>query len=74
MKLQKNILDSIMSLTISKKYVILLLTIKKGQQMNIKEQTELAQTSIGRIKLHLLCFLRDFHFFFHFKGIIREMA
>ncbi len=41
--------------------------------MSSKTELKLAASSWGRIGLHLLCFIRDHHTKFHFKGIFREV-
>jgi len=41
--------------------------------MTTKKQLRLSETSIGRIKLHLICLLKDHHFKWHVKGILREI-
>jgi len=41
--------------------------------MSHLKQIELSKTKIGRIKLHLICFFRDYKFSFHVKGIGREL-
>ena len=43
--------------------------------INIARSTEQhwAESSFGRMGLHLLCILRDYHFKSHFKGILREV-
>jgi len=41
--------------------------------MSTKIQLRLAESSWGRMGLHLLCLLRDHHTKFHFKGIFREV-
>ena len=41
--------------------------------MSNQKQMNLAKSSIGRIKLHLLALIRDHHVKFHYKGIKREI-
>jgi len=37
-------------------------------------QERLAETSLGRITLHLLCLMKDHKFLWHYKGIVREFV
>lgn len=41
--------------------------------MSIQTELRMAESSWGRMGLHLLCFLRDHHTKFHFRGIFREV-
>ena len=41
--------------------------------MSNKMQSKLAESSWGRMGLHLLCLIKDHHAKFHFKGIFREV-
>jgi hypothetical protein len=41
--------------------------------MSKAKQIILAQSRLGRIKLHLLTLLRDHHITFHMSGILREI-
>lgn len=42
--------------------------------MTMTHQIKLAETPQGRVALHLTCLLRDHHFMYHCKGIIREIG
>ena len=41
--------------------------------MSYKEQIEMAKTSVGRIKLHIIAFINDFNWKTHYRGIMREI-
>jgi hypothetical protein len=42
--------------------------------MSATTQVRLAESSTGRIILHLACYRIDHHFLKHLKGIIREFT
>jgi len=41
--------------------------------MTLQTKLKLAMTRKGRIILHFLCFLRDYKFLWHLKGVLREL-
>lgn len=42
--------------------------------MSSAKQMHLTESSLGRIKLHVLALIKDHHFKFHMAGIIREIT
>jgi hypothetical protein len=46
---------------------------KMNQEIEVHMKNQLAELSLGRIVLHLVCACRDHKFLWHWRGILREI-
>jgi len=44
-----------------------------NQEIEVHMKNQLAELSLGRIVLHLVCACRDHKFLWHWRGILREI-